>query len=122
MILPCRIHQPRSRLGSFPLALLFAAFSLVLQPGRTWSQTAVGSTLEQAGLGWLPAIPVQINASLDGGYDDNVTLSSSGQGSSGQGSAFMRENVVLTYARPGGQTQFFVMGVGRFSQYFDVSG
>src|SRR4029077_686590 len=103
--------------GSFPLALLFAAFSLVLQPGRTWSQNAVGSTFEQAGLGWLPAIPIQINAALDVGYDDNVTLSSSGQGS-----AFMRENVVLTYARPGQQTQFFVLGVGRFNQYFDVSG
>ncbi len=117
MILLCRIHQTRSHLGSFPLALLFAAFSLVLQPGRTWSQNAVGSTFEQAGLGWLPAIPIQINAGLDGGYDDNVTLSPSGQGS-----VFTRENVVLTYDRPGEQTQFFVMGVGRFSQYFDVSG
>ena len=117
MILPCRIHQPRSHLRSFPLALLFAAFSLVLQPGRAWSQNAVGSTFEQAGLGWLPAIPIQINAGLDGGYDDNVTLSPSGQGS-----VFTRENVVLTYTRPGGQTQFFVVGVGRFSQYFDVSG
>jgi len=117
MILLCRIHQTRSHLGSFPLALLFAAFSLVLQPGRTWSQNAVGSTFEQAGLGWLPAIPIQINAGLDGGYDDNVTLSSSGQGS-----IFTRENVVLTYARPGERTQFFVVGVGRFSQYFDVSG
>src|SRR5262245_32202860 len=117
MILPCRILQPRSQFGSFPLALLFATFSLVLQPGRTWSQNAVGSTFEQAGLGWLPAIPIQINAALDGGYDDNLTLSSSGQGS-----VFMRENVVLTCARPGERTQFFVMGVGRFSQYFDVSG
>ena len=117
MILPCRILQPRSQFGSFPLALLFATFSLVLQPGRTWSQNAVGSSFEQAGLGWLPAIPIQINAALDGGYDDNVTLSSSGQGS-----VFMRENVVLTYARPGERTQFFVLGVGRFSQYFDVSG
>jgi hypothetical protein len=113
MILPCRFRQPRRHLGSF----LFAAFFLVLQPGRTWSQNAVGSTFEQAGLGWLPAIPIQINAFLDGGYDDNVTLSSTGQGS-----VFMRENVVLTYARPGQQTQFFVIGVGRFSQYFDVSG
>ena len=77
----------------------------------------MGSTFEQAGLGWLPAIPIQINAGLDGGYDDNVTLSPSGQGS-----VFTRENVVLTYTRPGGQTQFFVVGVGRFSQYFDVSG
>ncbi len=117
MILPCRIDQTRSHLGSFPLALLFAAFSLVLQSGRTWSQNAVGSTVEQAGLGWLPAIPIQINAGLDGGYDDNVTLSPSGQGS-----IFTRENVVLTYARPGERTQFFVVGVGRFSQYFDVSG
>ena len=77
----------------------------------------MGSTFEQAGLGWLPAIPIQINAGLDGGYDDNVTLSPSGQGS-----VFTREDVVLTYTRPGGQTQFFVVGVGRFSQYFDVSG
>src|SRR2546430_13328834 len=117
MILPCRIHQPRSHLRSFPLALLFAAFSLVLQPGRAWSQNAVGSTFEQAGLGWLPAIPIQINAGLDGGYDDNVNLSSSGQGSS-----FTRENVVLTYARPGERTQIGLIGVGHFSQYFDVSG
>ena len=117
MILPCRIHQPRSQLGSLPLALLFATFFLVLQPGRSWSQNAVGSTFEQAGLGWLPAIPIQINAGLDAGYDDNVALSTSGQGS-----AFIRENVVLTYARPGEQTQFFVLGVGRFNQYFDVSG
>jgi Putative beta-barrel porin 2 len=117
MILPCRIHQPRSRPGSFPLALLFTAFLLVLQPERTWGQNAAGSTFEQAGLGWLPAIPIQINAGLDGGYDDNVTLSSSGQGS-----VFMRENVVLTYARPGEQTQFLAIGVGRFSQYLDVSG
>jgi len=77
----------------------------------------VGSTFEQAGLGWLPAIPIQINAGLDAGYDDNVGLSTSGQGS-----VFTRENVVLTYAHPGERTQFFVVGVGRFSQYFDVSG
>jgi hypothetical protein len=117
MILPCRIHQLRSHLGSLPFALLFAAFSLVLQPGRSWSQGTVGSTFEQAGVGWLPAIPIQINAGLDAGYDDNVALSTSGQGS-----IFTRENVVLTYARPGERTQFFVVGVGRFNQYFDVSG
>src|SRR4029077_9092342 len=103
--------------GSFPFALLFAVFILVLQPGRTWSQNAVGSTFEQAGVGWLPGIPIQITAGGDAGYDDNVTLQSSGEGS-----IFTRENVVLTYARPGERTQFFVVGVGRFSQYFDVSG
>ena len=117
MILPCRIHQPGSHPGLLPLALLFAIFFLVLQPGRSWSQNTVGSTFEQAGLGWLPAIPIQINAGLDAGYDDNVALSTSGQGS-----VFTRENVVLTYARPGEQTQFFVVGVGRFNQYLDVSG
>jgi hypothetical protein len=119
MILPCRIHRAgnRNRVNSLPLAVLFASFFLVVQPGRTWSQTAAGSTFEQAGVGWLPAIPIQINAGLDGGYDDNVTLQPSGEGS-----IFTRENVVLTYARPGERTQFFVVGVGRFSQYFDVSG
>src|ERR1043166_281429 len=102
MILRCRFRQRHNPLGSFPLAPLFAAFFLVLEPDRTWSQNAVGSTFEQAGLGWLPTIPIQINAFLGGGYDDNVSLSSGGQGS-----AFMAENVVLTYARPGQQTQFF---------------
>src|SRR5262249_51077076 len=97
--------------------LLIAAFFLVLQPGHSWSQNTTGSTFEQAGLGWLPAIPIQINAGLDGGYDDNVNL-----GSSGEGSVFMRENIVLTYAHPGERTQFFLVGVGRFNQYFDVSG
>ena len=72
---------------------------------------------EAAGVGWLPAIPIQITAGVDTGYDDNVTLQPSGEGS-----IFTRENVVLTYDRPGEQTQFFVVGVGRFSQYFDVSG
>ena len=108
--------QPRSHVPSLPLALLFAAFLLVLEPGRGWSQDTAGSTFEQAGLGWLPAIPIQINAGLDAGYDDNVSLSSSGEAS-----AFVRENVVLTYARPGERTQFFAIGVGRFSQYLDVS-
>ena len=87
-----------------------------MQPGHIQGQNT-GSTFENAGVGWLPAIPIQINAGLNGGYDDNVTLSPSGQGS-----VFIRENVVLTYARPGERTQFFVVGVGRFSQFFDVSG
>src|SRR5262245_17792301 len=117
MTLPGRIRQPRGQLRPLPLPLLIAAFFLVFQPGHSWSQNTAGSTFEQAGAGWLAAIPIQINAGLDGGYDDNVTLSSNGQGS-----ALTRENVVLTYARPGQRTQFFVVGVGQFSQYFDVSG
>jgi Putative beta-barrel porin 2 len=116
MILPCRILRARIRVGSLPVALLFAASLLALQSGRTWAQ-ATGSTFERVGVGWLPGIPIQITAGGDAGYDDNVTLQPSGEGS-----IFTRENVVLTYARPGERTQFFVVGVGRFSQYFDVSG
>src|SRR5882724_8161686 len=116
MILPCRILRARIRVGSLPVALLFAASFLVLQSSRTWAQ-ATGSAFERVGVGWLPGIPIQITAGGDAGYDDNVTLQPSGEGS-----IFTRENVVLTYDRPGGRTQFFVVGVGRFSQYFDVSG
>jgi hypothetical protein len=116
MILPCRILRARNGVGSLPLALLFVASLLALQSGRTWAQ-ATGSTFERVGVGWLPGIPIQITAGGDAGYDDNVTLQPSGEGS-----IFTRENVVLTYARPGERTQFFVVGVGRFSQYFDVSG
>jgi hypothetical protein len=115
MILPCRILRAHIRVGSLPVALLFAASFLVLQSGGTWAQT--GSTFERVGVGWLPGIPIQITAGGDAGYDDNVTLQPSGEGS-----IFTRENVVLTYTRPGERTQFFVVGVGRFSQYFDVSG
>jgi hypothetical protein len=116
MLLLCRIHRARNGVASLSLTLLFVASLLALQSGRTWAQ-ATGSTFERAGVGWLPGIPIQITAGGDAGYDDNVTLQPSGEGS-----IFTRENVVLTYARPGERTQFFVVGVGRFSQYFDVSG
>jgi hypothetical protein len=118
MILPCRIHQVcnSNRVGSLSLALLLG-FCFLAPIGEVFSQEALSSTSEAAGIGWLPAIPLQLTASVDTGYDDNVTLSSSGQGS-----VFTRENVSLTYARPGQRTQFFVLGIGRFSQYFDVSG
>ena len=118
MILPCRIHRARNRnrVDSLPLALTLV--TCLFAPVReAISQDGVAAASEAAGVGWLPAVPIQITAALDGGYDDNLTLSSSGQGS-----VFTRENVVLTYARPGERTHFFVVGVGRFSQYFDVSG
>src|SRR5438477_12986082 len=118
MILPCRIHRAgsRNRVNSLPLALLLA--TCFLAPiGEAVSQDAIGSAADAAGVGWLPAVPIQITAGVDTGYNDNVTLQPSGEGS-----IFARENVVLTYDRPGERTQFFVMGVGRFSQYFDVSG
>src|SRR5436309_11975740 len=118
MILPCRIHRARKRNRVDPLRLALLLATCFLAPiGEAISQDAIGSAAEAAGVGWLPAIPIQITAGLDAGYDDNVTLQPSGEGS-----IFTRENVVLTYARPGQRTQFFVVGVGRLNQYFEVSG
>jgi len=116
MILPCRIHRARNRVDPLLLALLFAA-CLLAPVSKVLSQEALSLASEAAGLGWLPAVPVQITAGVGMGYDDNLTLSSPSQGS-----VFARENVVLTYARPSERTQVSLIGVGRFSQYFDVSG
>ena len=116
MILPCRIHRARCRVDSLVFTLLLAVL-LALQPEHTRAQDTAGSTLEAAGLGWLPAVPIQITAGLDTGYDDNVTLSSNPKSS-----WFTKENVVLTYDRPGEQTEFFLLGIGRFTQNFDVTG
>ena len=116
MILPCRIHRARNRVDSLPLALLFAVL-FALQSAQTRGQDAAGSTFEAAGMGWLPPVPIQITAGIDMGYDDNATLSNIPEAS-----WFSKENVVLTYDRPGGVTQFSLLGVGRFSQFFDVKG
>src|SRR5438552_885013 len=116
MILPCRIHQPPQCVNSLALALLFAAAFLALQPGHARGQDAAGSTFEQAGVSWLPSTPLQITAGVDTGYDDNATLTPNAEGS-----LFAGENVVLTYNRPGEATQFYVLGIGRFDQYFNVS-
>jgi hypothetical protein len=114
MILPCRIHQPAQRVDSLTLALLFAV--AFMTPCKAIAQETPASPFEGAGIGWLPAIPIQITAGVDMGYDDNATLTPSGQGS-----LFAGENVVLTYDRPGESTQFSVLGIGRFDQYFNVS-
>jgi hypothetical protein len=118
MILPCRIHQAgnRKRVQSLSLAVVFAAL-LTLQPAKSQAQQMTGSALEEAGIGWLPAVPVQITAGVETGYDDNVTLSSSPKAS-----LFAAENVALTYSRPGDRTVFSLLGVGRFTQNFDVTG
>lgn len=114
MILPCRIHQPPQCVNSLALALLFAAS--LIAPLQVIGQETPASPFEAAGIGWLPAIPIQITAGVDMGYDDNATLTPSGKGS-----LFVGENVVLTYSRPGEATQFYVLGIGRFDQYFNVS-
>jgi len=79
-------------------------------------QETPASPFEEAGIAWFPAIPIQITAGLDMGYDDNPTLAPNPEGSS-----FIGENVVLTYSRPWERTQFAVLGVGNFDQYFNVS-
>jgi hypothetical protein len=78
---------------------------------------------EEAGVSWFPAVPVHITAGVDVGYDDHVlgssaTGNSSGQGS--QGSFLSRENLVLTYDRPGEPTEVRLIGVGRFTQFVDA--
>jgi hypothetical protein len=114
VILPCRIHQPSKGVDSLTLALLFAASFMT--PTQAMGQEAPASPFEAAGIGWLPAIPIQITAGVDMGYDDNATLTPSAEGS-----LFVGENVVLTYNRPAEPTQFYVLGIGRFDQYFNVS-
>lgn len=108
MILPCRIHRIRSHVDSLPLALLFAVSFL-------------SSTSETAGAGGGGYVPLEITSGVDFGYDDNVIGSSVAANSSGQSSLFAKENLVLTYNRPGEQTEVRVLAVGEFTQYFDLS-
>jgi Putative beta-barrel porin 2 len=115
MILPCRIHGPVQCVDSFALVLLCAV--AFMSPFKAVGQEMSASPFEAAGIGWLPAIPIQLTAGVDIGYDDNATLSPNAKGS-----LFVGENVVLTYDRPSERTQVSLIGVGRFSQYFDVSG
>jgi hypothetical protein len=116
VILRCRIHRVRNRnrVDSLTLALLLAASFIA--PLQVIGEETSASPFEGAGIGWLPAIPIQITAGVDMGYDDNATLTPNGEGS-----LFVGENVVLTYNRPGEATQFSVLGIGRFDQYFNVS-
>jgi hypothetical protein len=121
MILPCRIHRTCNRHGadSLPLTLLLAA-CLLAPLGEIMGQEAVTAASEAAGLGWLPAVPLQITVGLDMGYDDHVNGGTSTTSSSGQSSLFATENIVLTYARPSQHTQISLVGVGSFTQYVDI--
>src|SRR5436190_12169770 len=107
MILPCRIHRAPNRVDSLSLAVLFAASFLALQPGHTQGQNTT-------------SIPLQITAGVDTGYDDNVIGSGATTSSSGAGSLFTRENVTLSYDRTGQRTEVYLLGIGRFSQFFDL--
>src|SRR4030095_3706729 len=104
MILPCRIHRSRHCVEFVPFSLLFIAFLLTVASEAT-AQEAVGSMAEEAGVSWFPAVPVRITAGVDAGYDDHVLGSNATTSSSGQSSFFSRENLVLTYDRPGEPTE-----------------
>ena len=120
MILPCRIHRSRNCVEFVPFALLFIAFSLTV-PSEATAQEAVGSTEEEAGVSWFPAVPLRITVGADIGYDDHVLRSNATTtNSSGQGSFSARENVVLSYDRGRESTQVKLIGVGRFTQNFDT--
>src|SRR5438105_6128281 len=114
MILPCRIPQSPKRVDSLALALLFAVSFVA--PFQAIGQETSASPFEAAGIGWLPTIPIQITAGMDMGYDDNATLTPSGEGS-----LFVGENVTLSYNRSTEPTQFYLLGIGRFDQYFNAS-
>jgi hypothetical protein len=116
MILPCRIRLPVTAL-THRLAVVVFASALLLAPFHAGAQNAAASTLREAGVNWLPTVPFNLTAGVDAGYDDNVTLAQNAQGS-----FFGRENIVLTYRAASTRTQLNLLGVGRFSQYFDVRG
>ena len=65
-------------------------------------------------------VPLEIRSGVDFGYDDHVIGSNAATSSNSPSSFFVKENLVLTYDRPGEQTEFRLLGVGRFTQFIDV--
>jgi len=120
MILPCRIHRIRSHIDSLPLALLFAAFLLTPHNEAMGQYGGGGATSEAAGAGGGSYVPLEITTGVDLGYNDHVIGSNAAANSNSPSSFFAKENLVLTYSRPGEQTEFRALAVGRFTQYFDV--
>ena len=119
MILPCRIHRTRRLIGSLSLAFLSAAFSLI-PLNKAMGQYGGGGSSEAGGAGGGGYVPLEITTGLDFGFDDHVIGSNAAGNSSSPSSFFAKENLVLTYDRPGEQTEFRLLGVGRFTQFFDV--
>src|SRR5947208_6576105 len=120
MILPCRVHRIRSHIDSLPLALLFAAYLLISHNEAMGQYGAGGSTSEAAGAGGGGGVPLEITSGVDLGYDDHVIGSNPSTSSSSPSSFFAKENLVLTYNRPGEQTEVRLLAVGRFTQFFDA--
>src|SRR6266513_2968805 len=120
MISPCRIHRIRTHVDSLPLALLFAAFLLISHNEAMGQYGGGGSTSEAGGAGG-GGVPLEITSGVDLGYDDHVIGSKGAANSNSPTSFFGKENLVLTYNRAGEQTEFQMLAIGRFTQYFDVS-
>jgi predicted porin len=116
MILPCRIHRTCRLVHSLPLAFAFAAV-LLIPRNEAIGQYGVGSTLEGGG---GRAVPFEITAGVDFGYDDHVIGSNPSTSSSSRSSFFTRENLVLSYERPKERTEVSLLAVGRFSQFLDL--
>ena len=118
MILPCRTRSYRNHVASLRLALLLA----VILQGSVAEAIAQNKKVssEDSPIGWLAPIPLEITAGVDFGYDDHVLGSTSTATSSGQASLFAKENLVLSYNRGGDRTQVNVIGIGRFTQFFDA--
>ena len=117
MMPPCRTHQPRNRIYPLPLAFLLATFWLI-RPNEVIGQYGGGSASETGAGGGH--VPLEITTGVDFGYDDHVLGSTANTNSSGQGSFLSRENLVLTYDRPGAGTDVRLIGVGRFTQFLNA--
>ena len=89
----------------------------IKSPPQAQGEEPVVSTPSEGGVDLLSHFPVHLSLGVDMGYDDNVTLRPSGEGS-----LFAGENVVLSYDRLGERTQLHLLGIGRFTQFFDVTG
>src|SRR5262245_52840665 len=117
MILPCRIRRSRNQIRFLRFLLLL----IVIFQGSAAEITAQSKKIssEDSPIGWLAPIPLEITTGVDFGYDDHV-LGSNSSSSSGQASLFSKENIVLSYNRGGDRTQVNVIGIGRFTQFFDA--
>ena len=116
MIFPCRTRGCRNHVPPLCFVLLFAACFLA-PISEAVSQGTEASAPEEAGVSWFPAVPLQITAGVDLGYDNNVLGSNANTGGSGQGSFSVRENLVLTYDRSSQGTDVHLTGVGRFTEF-----
>jgi hypothetical protein len=82
-------------------------------------QYATGSTSEGGGAAGGPSAPFEITAGVDIGYDDHV-IGNAATSSTSPSSFFVRENLVLGYARAGERTEVRLLATGRFAQFLDA--